>query len=526
MTNALFMTATNALGQAISNATGQLRETIHSASNTFQTTAREVSQSARRTLAAAGSVAAQASLATNALAQLLRHATNQLWSAASGASNAVSGAARDAHDSIQTALSVAAQASAQISAATNALARMLSQTTSQMGRTAQEASNAVAAVASGGAQLLMAALNHATNALWSAVTIAESTITTNAAMQRPTPFSIVFSPQGPALAVSLEATNASQVFQAYLEGQGRQRATQPAAEQDRLETAVASASNTAAVMERLRLLEKSWESDRQRDSRTLHDPGQTQLLVIVALAFLVVMVVVLVAWMQWQAVHKLAETHAAGRSSPDAGCEPAGRSAGDSRPLAGLAASTPQFSEAWREGLSQLLQRVEKIEHAVAPKYEFEPRGHAHARVSGSASEVPPSSPPPVNAIHLRMDRDDVLVQKGQTLLNLGRDQEALACFEEALADRPDDAELLVKKGMTEERLQRLEAALASYDQALQRDGAFAAAYLLKGGVLSRLRRDAEALACYEMALRIQSPSRPPPPAAQAPAKAQQPAPA
>ena len=65
----------------------------------------------------------------------------------------------------------------------------------------------------------------------------------------------------------------------------------------------------------------------------------------------------------------------------------------------------------------------------------------------------------------------------------------------------PGHAEALVKKAVALEKLGRNDEALASCDRAIAADGALAIAHLHKGGLLNRLRRYDEALDCYERAL-------------------------
>jgi tetratricopeptide (TPR) repeat protein len=57
---------------------------------------------------------------------------------------------------------------------------------------------------------------------------------------------------------------------------------------------------------------------------------------------------------------------------------------------------------------------------------------------------------------------------------------------------------------MALERLQRLDEAIQCYDRAIAADGSMTIAYLHKGGLCNRLERFSEALTCYEQALRSQ----------------------
>jgi tetratricopeptide (TPR) repeat protein len=109
-------------------------------------------------------------------------------------------------------------------------------------------------------------------------------------------------------------------------------------------------------------------------------------------------------------------------------------------------------------------------------------------------------------------DRDECvanLVAEGQSLLAANEPQKALECFETALGLHPRHAEALVKKGGTLEKLGRLDEAIGCYDQAIAADEGMTIAYLHKGGLFNRLSRYDEALQCYERALQTQEKKAP-----------------
>ena len=61
-----------------------------------------------------------------------------------------------------------------------------------------------------------------------------------------------------------------------------------------------------------------------------------------------------------------------------------------------------------------------------------------------------------------------------------------------------------VKKGAALEKLGKLDEAIECYDRAIALDQSMTMAYLCKGGVFNRLERYGEAVQCYEQALRTQ----------------------
>ena len=65
-------------------------------------------------------------------------------------------------------------------------------------------------------------------------------------------------------------------------------------------------------------------------------------------------------------------------------------------------------------------------------------------------------------------------------------------------------ADALARKGATLEQLHRLEDALACYEQAIALDAKFTGAYVGKGRVLNQLERYREALDCFERASQLQ----------------------
>jgi tetratricopeptide (TPR) repeat protein len=92
---------------------------------------------------------------------------------------------------------------------------------------------------------------------------------------------------------------------------------------------------------------------------------------------------------------------------------------------------------------------------------------------------------------------------KGSCLGDLGRWGEALACYDQALAIAPWDSNTWNSKGTCLTRMGRPEEALACFDRALDLVPDFADAWNNKGSGLEALGRGEEALACADRALSL-----------------------
>ena len=95
------------------------------------------------------------------------------------------------------------------------------------------------------------------------------------------------------------------------------------------------------------------------------------------------------------------------------------------------------------------------------------------------------------------------LAYRGLSLNKIGRYQEALACYERAIASVPDDSFLWRGKGAALEHLGRNTEALACFEQAIKVDPTDAVAWNCKGAVLGQIGRFEEAIACLDRALDI-----------------------
>jgi Tfp pilus assembly protein PilF len=85
----------------------------------------------------------------------------------------------------------------------------------------------------------------------------------------------------------------------------------------------------------------------------------------------------------------------------------------------------------------------------------------------------------------------------------LGKLEEALASYNQAIVSKPEYAEAYYYRGMALQELRRSEEAVASYNQAIAINPHYAEAYRDCGIVLRYLNRLEEALACYSKAISI-----------------------
>jgi len=90
---------------------------------------------------------------------------------------------------------------------------------------------------------------------------------------------------------------------------------------------------------------------------------------------------------------------------------------------------------------------------------------------------------------------------KGKTLLDLKRYEEALLTFEHAIELDPNLPLAHYDKGVAFAHLQRNEEALLAYEQVIQQDPNYVRAYVNKGGALIHLKRYEEAVLAFEQAI-------------------------
>ena len=90
----------------------------------------------------------------------------------------------------------------------------------------------------------------------------------------------------------------------------------------------------------------------------------------------------------------------------------------------------------------------------------------------------------------------------GFALYSLGRYDEAIKSFDEAIGIKLEDATAHYLKGLALSDLGRKDEAIKSYDEAIKLNPKYANAYGYKGNVLSALGRNEEAIECYDAVIR------------------------
>lgn len=95
------------------------------------------------------------------------------------------------------------------------------------------------------------------------------------------------------------------------------------------------------------------------------------------------------------------------------------------------------------------------------------------------------------------------LFDKGITLVCLGKYEEAIQCYEQAIEIDPNDAVAWSNKGITLGWLGKYEEAIKAADEAIRIDPDFAKAYDIKGNAFYELGRHDETLKANIMAEKI-----------------------
>jgi tetratricopeptide (TPR) repeat protein len=305
----------------------------------------------------------------------------------------------------------------------------------------------------------------------------------------------------PAASATADDTNAQDMLRGYLRLQEQLHATQLAIEQTRKESGETAAQSAQALTARLEAIERALSGQTAAELESVRSSNRSVLIVAGAFVVLGLGAMLLMGYFQWRTVERLAEISTALPPMRVLGPGPA--RAMLERNDAHVAVDAPRSSD---KQLLATLARLEKRLYAMELASRRSLKEGAPAGNGLKPSAAPAGGNGGSAEAALNADASPVagLLRKGQTLLDAGQAEAALACFDEALELAPGDGEALVKKGAALERLQKPDEAIECYDQAIAGNENMTIAYLHKGGLYNRMERFAEALECYEQALRTQ----------------------
>ena len=108
-------------------------------------------------------------------------------------------------------------------------------------------------------------------------------------------------------------------------------------------------------------------------------------------------------------------------------------------------------------------------------------------------------------AIRINPDDADIWKSKGITLKKLGKYDEAIKCYDEAIKINPFavDAGVWYNKGISLNKLGKYDEEIKCYDEAIRINPEYDNAWYNKGIALTDLERYEEAIKCYDEAVRI-----------------------
>lgn len=250
----------------------------------------------------------------------------------------------------------------------------------------------------------------------------------------------------------------------YLHIQEQIHATQLAIEHNQQAAVDAAQSNANVLAARLQSLEDSVAKQRANDADAARKTQQLTLMMAGAFGLAGLGIMLLMVYFQWRAFTQLAQISSRQHATL--------ANAENIHQLAAPGRATVEASAA------QLFSVVGRLEQRIN---ELESGQKMLPEIAGAK----PADP----------------LAEGQKYLDASAPLKALECFDKFLSAHPDNADALAKRAMALEKLGRDDEALAGYNRAIAADGTLVIAHLHKGGLLNRLRRYDEALNCYEQAL-------------------------
>ncbi len=295
---------------------------------------------------------------------------------------------------------------------------------------------------------------------------------------------------GPMAPSPAENSTVQTQLNGYLQIQEQLHDTQLAIERNHQQAEAAAKRNADGMAVRLETLQQVIVAQHASAVETMQRMQQFMLVLAGVLGTVGLVVVLLLAYLQWRTVSRLVELSS---------LHPPGLAPGNGRisPPLVTSASVEQSNARLFNAVDQMEKRILELKQVTrAPLNE----------TTSSAVQEPNGAP------KIPSDRDECvanLLAEGQSLLVANEPQKALECFDVALGLKPKHADALVKKGGALEKLCLLDEAIACYDHAIEADSGMTIAYLHKGGLFNRMARYDEALHCYEQALRTQEKKTP-----------------
>jgi tetratricopeptide (TPR) repeat protein len=290
----------------------------------------------------------------------------------------------------------------------------------------------------------------------------------------------------------VETTNRQQLLRTCLQIQEQLQATQLAVEQSRQEMKAVATQNAEAMSNGLQVLQEAFVAERAREIEAVRSANKVMLMVAGAFAGIGLLALFILTCFQWRTSNCLADIAAALPTSRGLGPASVAGALGPGGGRPALSDPTAQSNLGLLSALDQLDKRIHEFRQLVRSNGNGDPAGTPDQGAAAASDPAPADGPA----------RIPVLLNRANSMMNSGKAEAAVACFDQVLALDPNHTEALVKKGAALERLHKLNEAIECYDRAIAVDSSMTTAYLHKGGLYNRLERFKEALQCYEKALR------------------------
>lgn len=258
------------------------------------------------------------------------------------------------------------------------------------------------------------------------------------------------------------------VANGYLQIQEQLHAERLAIEENRALATEEAKKNADALNTRIASLEKIIADQRNADTESARKTQQLTLLLAGAFGLAGLGLILVMVYFQWRAFTQMAQLSAQYHAAISAG--------NAVQQLAAPGRTTVELSNA------RLLDVVGQLEKKIAGLENGSGKIHLPENTNGKATDS---------------------MMEAQKLIEANQPQPALDLLEKILSSHPNHAEALVKKAAALEKLGREDEALACYNRVIETDESLVVAHLQKGGLLNRLRRYDEALNCFERALLV-----------------------